>query len=361
MTTETIVEKKDDFDLVAVFRAAAPEARERKFWITLAVALALHGLILISIIHSAPRQMGDPNAVPGAVSVSFVSEAELRDATTGADGGGATPAPQPTPPPQAVQPPPEPPAEAQPAPAEPQVQPPPAPAAKQPAEPAEAAQPKANELAKAEETKAPETPTLRDSVAADAIPEKKAEETEAAKATKDVEKEAEKPVETPTELTKERPDLLELPHTPPVQQPTQKQQQPTKKQQQQPQQKQAMRTQPNLTMPQDAITTPSYEGRAAGVQRPAGITRSGANDDFARGVIQALRRTMPQMNVLGRVTVKILINLNGNIESVEVLARSENTDLNRAIVFSTKQASFPFPPNGATVDDRTFTITYIYH
>jgi TonB family protein len=358
MATDTIVEKKDDFDLVAVFRAAAPETREQKFWITLGVALLLHTLILISLVHSAPKQMGDPKTTDG-LSVSFVSEAELRDSTTGSDGGGATPAPQPTPmptpPPQAEQPP-EPPAEP---PAEAQSQPPP-PAPKPEAEPAEAAQPKAEDVAKADETKAPETPTLKDSLSGEVVPEKKAEETAAAKSTQEIKEkkeaktEAEKPVETPHELTKERPDLLELPTTTAPQQPAHKQQ-PAKKQQQ------AMRQQPNLTMPQDSMSTPSYEGRSAGVQRPAGITRSGANDDFARGVIKALRKTMPQMNVLGRVTVKILINLNGNIESVEVVSRSENTDLNRAVVFSTKQASFPFPPNGATTDDRTFTITYIYH
>ncbi|MDO9381529.1 MAG: TonB family protein [Hyphomicrobiaceae bacterium] len=361
MATDTTVETKDEFDLVAVFRAAAPETRERRFWITLSVALTIHALILIGIVRSAPKQMGDPNSTPDGLSVSFVTEAELRDASTGADGGPSAPPPQPDP---APAPKPEPP----PQPPEPQAQPQQAPAQAQPPAPkppepqAEPVQPKAEQLAKAEEATAPETPMLRDTLPADDVPEKKAEETKPAKEiseteAKDVKKpEEKKPVETPQDLAKERPDLLDLPPTTtPAQQPRQKQQ-PAK-----PQQKQAMQTQPNLSMPQDSTTTPSYEGRSAGVQRPAGITRSGANDDFARGVIKALRKTMPQMNVLGRVTVKILINLNGNIEKVDVLSRSENTDLNRAIVFSTKQASFPFPPPGATTDDRTFTITYIYH
>ncbi len=363
MATDTTVETKDEFDLVAVFRAAAPETRERRFWITLSVALTIHALILIGIVRSAPKQMGDPNSTPDGLSVSFVTEAELRDASTGADGGPSAPPPQPppTPAPQPVQPPqpPEPQAQPQQPPAEAQ---PPPPAPKPPEEQAEPVQPKAEQLAKAEETTAPETPTLRDTMPADDVPEKKAEETKAAKETSETEAketkkpEDKKPVELPHELTKERPDLLDLPPTTTPAQPPRQKQQPAK-----PQQKQAMQTQPNLSMPQDSTTTPSYEGRSAGVQRPAGITRSGANDDFARGVIKALRKTMPQMNVLGRVTVKILINLNGNIEKVDVLSRSENTDLNRAIVFSTKQASFPFPPNGATKDDRTFTITYIYH
>jgi protein TonB len=374
MTTEAIEPAEEKFDLVAVFRAAAPEARERKFWITLAIALFLHLAILIGIVRSPPASMGDPNSRPDAVSVSFVTEAELLDATTGADGGGATPAPQPTPPPppQAQPQPPEPPTPPQPP--EPQVLPQPAPPpAQQPKSEAEKAEPppKSEELAKAEEEKAPESPVLRDSLPAEAVAEKKADEAERVKSDSEKEtketKEAQQPKETEAKETKEAKEaqqelaeLLKLPDPATIQQPTPKQPSAKRQPQQQQQQKQAMR-QPNMTMPPDAMTTPSLDGKSAGVQRPAGITRSGANDDFARGVVRALRQTMPQMNVLGRVTVRILINLNGNIQSVEVLSRSENTDLNRAIVFSTKQASFPFPPNGATELDRTFTITYIYH
>lgn len=367
MATDTIGEAKQNFDLVAVFRAAAPETRERKFWVTLVVALLLHATLLIGLIRATPKQIGDPNSAPDAVSVSFVTEAELRDATTGADGGAAAPAqqptPAPTPPPQPPQPPeqqvqPEPPAQAAEAP------PPPPPASKAPAEPAEPAPQKAEQLAKADQAEAPETPLLRDTLPSEAVPDKKAEETKESKDAKETEakpKDApkppqEKPIESPQDLAKERPDLLDLPTTTPTER-------PQKKQQPKPPQKQAMQAppHPSMSMPPDAITTPSFDGRSAGVQRPAGITRSGANDDFAKGVIRALRKTMPQMNVLGRVTVKILINMSGNIQSVDVLARSESTDLNRAIVFSTKQASFPFPPAGATEDDRTFTITYIYH
>lgn len=368
MTTEAIAPAEEKFDLVAVFRAAAPETRDRKFWITLGVALLLHLAILVGIVRSPTRQMGDPNSAPDAVSVSFVTEAELRDATTGSDGGAAQPAQQPTPPPPEAQPqPPQPPtpleAQAQPQPPPPAVQPAPKPA--QPAEPSPAKPaPKAEALAKAEDTKAPETPMLRDTIPAEAAPEKTADEaermkSEAEKETKESKEKAETKPETKEtkEAQQELAELLKLPDPATLPQPTPKQPQAKRPQQQQ---KQAMR-QPNMTMPPDAMQTPSYDGRSAGVQRPAGITRSGANDDFARGVIRALRQTMPQMNVLGRLTVRILINMNGNIQSVEVLSRSENSDLNRAVVFSTKQASFPFPPNGATELDRTFTITYIYH
>lgn len=350
MTTDTATQTPDKFDLVAVFRAAAaPDVRDRKFWITLGIALAIHALILISLLETMPRQIGDPNSAPEAVAVSFVSEAELLDATTGSEGG-----PPPPPPPQQSTPAPQPPEPQQPPeqaqPAQQEAQPPPPPKAEAEPKPEPKPEPKAEEVAKADtETKAPEAPTLRDSIPEVAETEKKDDKKTEAKP------EAEKPVETTHQLEKDLPDLLQLPDPATVQRQQQKQQ-PAKKQQ-----KQAMRSEPNMTMPQDTLSTPSFDGRSAGVQRPPGITRSGANDDFARGVISALRKTMPQMNVLGRVTVRILINNNGNIDKVEVLSAGDNADLTRAIVFSTKQAYFPFPPNGSTLDDRTFTITYIYH
>lgn len=357
MTTADVIEQpKDGTDLVAAFRAAAaPAVRERRFWVTLGIAFLAHALLLASIMRSPPQQIGDPNASPEAVAVSFVTEADLRDATTGAEGGAAVPAQQPTPQGQAT-PAPKPP-EPQPSQPEAAAQPeqqaaaaqPPPPEQKAAQEKQEAAPPEAKDVAKADV----ETPTLRDSLPAE-VTEQAAEKAQ--------EKAQEKPMseqpaaeKTQEDLTKENPDLLSLPD-PMAPGPATKKQQQAKKPQ-----KQAMR-QPDMTLPgqkQNMMT--SLDGRSAGIERPAGITRSGANDDFARGVIKALRQTMPQMNVLGRVTVRLLIGHNGNIESVEVVSRSENSDLNRAVVFSTKQASFPFPPNGATLADRTFTITYIYH
>lgn len=358
MTTADVIEEpKDGTDLVAAFRAAAaPAVRERRFWVMLGIAFLAHALLLISFVRSPPQQIGDPNAVPEAVAVSFVTEAELRDATTGAEGGAAAPAPQPTPEgqatpaPQPLMPQPPQPEEA----AQPEQQPaeaqPPPPEQKAEPEKAEAVAPEAQDIAKADS----ETPTLPDAVPAEAA-EKAREKTEEKADEKSSESEQESVEKTEQDLTKENPDLLALPD-PTAPGPKAKRQQQAKKQQ-----KQAMR-QPDMTLPgqkQNMMT--SLDGRSAGIERPAGITRSGANDDFARGVIKALRQTMPQMNVLGRVTVRLLIGENGNIENVEVLSRSDNSDLNRAVVFSTKQASFPFPPNGATLADRTFTITYIYH
>ncbi|MEQ1673130.1 MAG: energy transducer TonB, partial [Hyphomicrobium sp.] len=103
-------------------------------------------------------------------------------------------------------------------------------------------------------------------------------------------------------------------------------------------------------------------GRSAGFERPPGITRSGANDDFARGVIRALQQTMPQLReVLGRVTVRILLTENGNVSDVQVVKSANIAALDQSVVFAVKQTSYPFPPPNSNVADRTFLVTYVYH
>lgn len=367
MPTETIEQPAPGTDLVAAFRAAAPTVRERKFWITLGIAFLAHSMLLLSLVRSAPRQIGDENAPPEAVAVSFVTEAELMDSTTGRDGAPPTPELQPPGAPPTPQQPPTP--EAQP------VQPAPPPPKAQPAEKAPPPPPQ-EKAAAAEldppdpkpETQAPEAPPPADAPPDPAAPptpkedakaraeaktptKEEARETPKTKPPENTREDSKETAETSLDLAKEMPDLLQLPDATS----TSKSEQPARKQQ-----KQAMR-QPDMSMsPGQQMTTPSYNGRSAGVERPAGVTRSGANDDFARGVIRALRATMPQMSVVGRVRVRIILNDSGNIASVVMLDGSGNTDLNRAVVFSTKQASFPFPPPGANDADKTFTITYIY-
>jgi TonB family protein len=95
--------------------------------------------------------------------------------------------------------------------------------------------------------------------------------------------------------------------------------------------------------------------------RPPGITRSGENDEFGRGVIRALQRTVPQLvNTVGRVTVRILINTKGNLQSVDVVRPSGVGNIDQSVVFAVKQASFPIPPDNSTEVDRTFFVTYIF-
>jgi len=106
----------------------------------------------------------------------------------------------------------------------------------------------------------------------------------------------------------------------------------------------------------------AFGGRSAAFARPPGITRSGENDDFGRGVIRALRQTMPAPNgVLGRVTIRFLLSDTGNMVEVQVVRGSGDAMLDRSVMFASKQSSFPLPPRGSTTDDRTFLVTYIYN
>lgn len=168
--------------------------------------------------------------------------------------------------------------------------------------------------------------------------------------------------QTAAALARESPELLTLPDVTgrPQERPVEKREarpQP-QQQQQQPQQRPETRPQrPNL----NAALPPQPSQNHASFSRPAGITRSGENDDFARGVIRALRATMPPgRGNLGRVTIRFLLSENGNLAEVSVVATSANGALTQDVVFSSRQSNFPFPPKGATVADRTFLVTYIY-
>ncbi len=102
-------------------------------------------------------------------------------------------------------------------------------------------------------------------------------------------------------------------------------------------------------------------GRGAGLERPAGITRSGENDMFARNVIRALQQTMPQLrDTRGRVKVRITLDKNGNLVSTQVLMPSNVAGLDQSVVFATRQTSFPLPPYKAVPADLIFVVTYIY-
>ena len=102
-------------------------------------------------------------------------------------------------------------------------------------------------------------------------------------------------------------------------------------------------------------------GRYAAVMRPPNVTRSGENDEFGRGVIRALRKTMPvSPDTLGRVTVRLLLSETGNLTQLQLVRSSGDPILDQNVVFAAKQSSFPIPPAGSTVPDRTFLVTYIY-
>jgi TonB family protein len=257
------------------------------------------------------------------------------------------PAPPPSPSAQQETPPPAPPDE-QSKPAEPPaaVPPPPPPAAAAETPPAETPAPQASLR-----------PTLPDEAIEEAP--KQAEPKPSQEKT-----EQQKPAETPAkkaELIEDTAKLLELPDPAQLKKQAEKpaEAKPKTPAPQKPAQKKTETAKLDLTPP--AVFQAPVGGGGAGLQRPAGITRSGENDDFARGVIRALQTTMPQLrNTFGRVTVRIELDMKGNLVRTTVLRPSNIAGLDQSVVFATKQSSFPFPPHNAVSADLIFFVTYIY-
>lgn len=348
--SETTAQYELEVTPLDIMGARLAVSRENlRFNVWLLVVLAIHAALIIGVNAARPRQLGDPSGANDAISVSIVTEADLRGDATVEDRGPGMPVPpspqsqaEPAPPqPPETTPPPEPqPAPAQPAeatppaPAEPPTPPAPAPeTVAQPAKPEttfetivepevlalpslEAALPKPEPKEKPQAQEKPDTPEKQETQ------EKKAQTT-AEKAKKPVKPDAAKPAQekakSPTRTAK-----LDAPPTP------------------------------------KTFTAPTGSG-GAGVERPPGITRSGENDAFARGVIRALQQTMPQLrNTYGRVQVRITLDLNGNLVSTQVVKPSNVAGLDQNVVFATKQSNFPFPPRNANAADLVFLVTYIY-
>ncbi len=104
-----------------------------------------------------------------------------------------------------------------------------------------------------------------------------------------------------------------------------------------------------------------YIGGQSAFQRPPGITRSALNDEFARAVIRALQKTMPALSdVVGRTKVRILLSESGLLVNLTIVSGSKNPDLDRQVLIAARQASYPLPPLGSNILDRTFTVSYIY-
>ena len=104
MGTERMGETAD-LTTAGSVRWGSPSTRERNFWIALACAVVFHATFLISAIGSKPTHLGDPSGDDKAISVSLVTEADLKSRSTVA----VPPDNPPAPPPVAAQPPPKPP------------------------------------------------------------------------------------------------------------------------------------------------------------------------------------------------------------------------------------------------------------
>jgi TonB family protein len=284
--------------------AAARAQRQPVFWLALSCAALAHAVLIVGVGRSAPHYLGDPSGRSGAINVELVDEAELQSRTTESTPAAAQPAP-PVPAAQPTQPAAEPP------------RPEPAPAAGPEAAQQSAALPPT-------ETETPELPSLPDAAAKLAPPQSSARKS-AAKEAAPKKHDAAEPVPKPA---LNPPSQLDL-------------------------------SVPLSLAMRDASS--GTQGGASSATRPPGITRSGENDRFGRDVIRALKRTMPPPSgIKGRVTIRIFLNERGNIAKVQLVQSGGDSSLDESVVFSAHQASFPFPPNGATIADRTFLVTYIY-
>lgn len=293
--------------LAALSAPDAPPVRvastkeDRRFYIGLALAAIFHCLLFVGV-SGAPRSIGDPTGSQDAINVAFISDSELRSLSAATDTPQGPPVP-PTPPTA--------PAEAvttqPPEPSQPAVEPP-----EQQAAPAPAPAPQL-----------------------DAVPE-------AALTLK--------PLEEPPLVSEPRPEPKPPAHAKAEPAPPAKHAKPSRTQ----------TARLDLSLP---ATTSALSGiGGTDMERPAGITRSGENDAFARGVISALRRTMPELNdTRGRVTVRITLDRDGSLVSTQVVRASSVSGLDRSVVFATRQTSYPFPPRNARDADLIFLITYIYN
>lgn len=272
---------------------------ERRFWIGLGVAALVHALIIFGTLAHKGRRMGEPDASPDGISVVILDAADLESRSS-------VPAQPPPAPPQAEareQPPP---------PQQPQDAPP------QPQEPAPQQQ------QAQEQQPEPLSVTAQEAPAPDAKP-------------------------------LPRPDAPGDPKPPPPRKPRKTEDHAAAR----PANPSPPRAPPRVSY--DAAPTFMSRGGSFAPTRPPGITRSGENDEFGRGVIRALIATIPQLvNTTGRVTVRILLNTKGNLQSVEVVRPSGNPTIDQSVAFAVKQSNFPIPPDNSTTLDRTFFVTYIF-
>jgi len=321
--------------------------RDRAFWMGLAAAFLVHVALVVGISSARERTVGTPDGAADAIAVEIVDGATLKDSMAPPTPPAAPPGmEQPTPAlrgTQPDQPPPQPQAEAQPPPEppppEPQAQPEPPPPTPEVAEaPPPPPQPEPQETPKTSTQALPEL--------ADVAKEEAPQPPDAAKTE---EPPAKPPEAKETEAPKVEPKKAEAKKTPPVQ-----------KQAKQPPKRRTQTSALDLSMPYDGGSAASDAGSRSAVQRPPGITKSGENDEFARNVIRALQRTMPQERAYGRVTVRIVLSENGSRADVKLLKSGGNPDLDFNVMFAARQTAYPFPPKNATVLDRTFTVTYIY-
>ncbi len=313
MSTDAIVLTADRTHALSL---AARTRRQPLFWIALVCAAIVHAAFIVGLARTSPHTVGDPSGNANAIDVELVDASELQASGFAAKPGEPSPAPAAHP-----------------------VEPPQPEAAK----PAEATP----EEAKPEEAKPPAkaAPELKTTIAPQseepqvtALPEPAAGPEPSKSVTKKESTTKAEPKPESKPETKTTPEAKRQPKT-------------------------AKSKQLDLSVPWNLAMqgAAGMDATASSATRPAGITRSGENDRFGRDVIRALKKTMPpSYGTRGRVTVRIVLNQRGNIEELRLVQSAGNHDLDGDVLFSAREAVYPFPPKHSSPADRTFLVTYVY-
>jgi periplasmic protein TonB len=289
-------------------RVATAKPYEGSFWIALACATVMHALCIAGFLRSLPRQMGERDGNPEGVSVEMVDAASLASRNTMAK-------------------------EARPASLAAPARPFPKEAMTVPEEQKKGATPRATDRQTPALVSPPDEGVKQDEVHKEQKPDVPAW-----------------PIDLQALKSDPAPDRIAKPKDPNA----------GSKNAAKPPEQQPRRTNPplQLSLPDAPVVSGS---RDTAFTRPAGITRSGENDEFGRAVIRALRKTMPALDrERGRVTVRFLLSRDGNLVELHLAGSSGDPVLDQSVMFAVRQSSFPFPPANAPLVDRTFLITYIY-
>ena len=326
-------------DLAAPDRVAVEPLRagSTAFWRALALAVLLHGAMLLPLVGlpgnaSLQRRLGEADGDPNAINVDVIEAGAMPAAA-------APPSPPPAPPPSEPPPPivmEEPPPPTPPVPQQepPAKEPPPKEATKQASPPPpETAEKQDRPPAGIRGTTDPDGPVAEPPVpVADPAATKKAAQTAAL-------------MNEMTEMFAPGPPRQNAPQP---------------------------RERPNPAQPSETSAGPSagpsvldtqtqFQGNSSSFARPVDITRSGENDEFGRGVIRALRQTMPSpWGLKARVTIKFYLSPSGQVAEMRLMQGSGYPLVDQSVVFAARNSTFPRPPPGSKISDRVFLVTYIY-
>ncbi len=110
-----------------------------------------------------------------------------------------------------------------------------------------------------------------------------------------------------------------------------------------------------------ADSTRDIQGGITATAR-AGEAALGTASPYVRGVIRLLKQNMPKMpRMKGKVTVQLVVGLNGELEGVRIFQSSGKPELDRMVIESIAATRFPKPTKETTPRERMFQISYDYN